>query len=322
VSSLRAAAVLLAFAASFLVVFAAPRCTRDRVTDEAVWLEAMARARDAGMITRGDVVLIHPPWREDVVAAAGAAGVLPPGARATAALAPRHGEPLPPLVLVMDAGLPLPRALRRRIDATRRTASGGVEIVRLRADDGADGDGEGDGSIDLASSLSQARVEVRLPGREPVPCRFSPIAQRHLCEGLPEWMFVGEQEHQVGGRRERCVWAHPVTGGEVAVRWERPTLLSGLSLSLALTDAAADNRAGAAVKAELRLGGRPIGEVTREPGRRGFAHKTFAVGSEAAPAEGALELVLSTPDDGQRHTCFRLTTFSSTSAPTGPARAP
>lgn len=310
----KAAAVLAAFAASFVVVLATPWCTRDRVQEPAVFVDAVRAATAAGLVKAGDVVLVHPPWRDDVVAALRAAaarstGVLPERARATTAFAPRHGEPLPPLVVVTDDGLPLPRSLRRRVDDEQALRHGQVQVFRV---EDARGDGGAD-ARDLALALSDAHVEVRPPGgAAPVVCAWNALQQRHSCPGLPEWMYVGVQELPVGGARTRCVWAHPIGGGVVSVRWPRPLLLDELRLELALTDGAADNARASAVDAELLVDDSSLAHLTKSPGRRGFSSVLVPVGP-AARSAAALELRITTANDGQRHTCFRLTTTASSS---------
>lgn len=302
-------AVLTAFAASFLVVLLTPWCTRDRVQDPTAFVDAVRAAGAAGLVQAGDVVLVHPPWRDDVVKALRAASVLPAGARATTAVAPRGGEPLPPLVVVTDGGLPLPRALRALLApaaGVRSLRHGPVEVLRLEAAAAAEGD---DVTHDLAAALPEARVEIRPPGAAPVSCRWDAHQRRHACPGLPQWMYVGVQELPVAGARTQCVWAHPISGGAVSIRWARPLLKDELRLELALTDGAADNRAGAPVQAEILLDDASLARVTTIPGRRGFTSSVVPIDAPARAAH-TLELLLTTPDDGQRHTCFRLTTMS------------
>lgn len=295
----KAIALVSAFAASLLVVLVVPICARDRETDPEAFVRAMREPRARALLRAGDIVLVHPPWRDDVVRALRDEAPLPDGARVTAALAPRHGDPLPPLVVITDEGMPLPRALAHAIDETASVQVDRLRVFRLVSTAGKDDDAR-----DLTMSLSEARVEVRTRGGESVLCPWDAIAQRHSCPGLPEWMYVGMQELSIDGKRERCVWAHPTTSGSVSIFWERAPLRREVLLDVALTDTAADNRDGAPVNVELRLDGSSVGAVTTVPGRRGFRSSPFPVPN----VNGSLELVVTAEDDGQRHACFRLRT--------------
>ena len=127
-----AALTLAVFAASLLAVVATPWCTADRVRDPEAFVTAVRQA--GGLVQPGDIVLVHPPWRDDVVDAIERAHVLPAGAVATTAFAPRHGEAalLPALVVVRDADAPdMPRVLARLRESEHAVRVGGVEVVRL-----------------------------------------------------------------------------------------------------------------------------------------------------------------------------------------------
>ena len=88
---MRAAFVVFAFALSLVAVVITPWCTRDRVHEPSMWVEAVrncaaeASAPGCAMLARGDVVLVHPPWREDVARALRASGAVPAGALVTTA---------------------------------------------------------------------------------------------------------------------------------------------------------------------------------------------------------------------------------------------
>lgn len=300
----RAGLVVAFFALSLLWTLLTPWCTSDGAS-AADYVEA-ARAA-AARAPDGALVLVHPPWRDDAVRALRAASVFPPGTAITTALSPRHGEPLPALLVLRDsAAPPLPRALRRHVLEEERQGAVRAAVLQATRD--------GTTSRDLSDGLAAAEVEVAIAANVELKgdgssqrCAWSPLAQRHLCEGLPEWVHVGVENLPVGGRTERCTWAHPVTGAVLTVRFPHARLLGSLELELALTDGAADNAALAPVRAELLVDGTPAASLDTRPGQRGFVRTSVTTG---APRDASVELRLTTPNDGQRHTCFRLTTRS------------
>ncbi|MDP2343193.1 MAG: hypothetical protein Q8O67_19705 [Deltaproteobacteria bacterium] len=235
---------------------------------------------NAALVQPGDTVLVHPPWRDDVVAVLRAQGVT-----ATEAFAPRHGDPWPSLVVVADASWPLPAVLRRRVGEV--FSHEGIEVFRIANDDAAAG-------FDLA----RARVSVSGPEGE-VECPWDPGRRRHVCEGLPEWMTVGEDTLTIEGRGQRCMWAHPKTNHTLLIDYGVVDV-DVVTLSLALTDGAAANPTGAAVQARLLVGGDREQTVTVQR-ERGFHDVAID-----ARGKHPVRLELTTKNDGQRHTCFKL----------------
>jgi hypothetical protein len=286
----RGAAVVLigVFVAAVVVTVAQPLLRHD--VDAAAFTRALA-AR-ASLVQRGDTVLVHPPWRDDVVTALRAAGALPAAVTVTEAFAPRHGDPLPPLVVVADVGWPLPGNLAPHVPADA-IAVDGVRVFRI----GGAPSSSSSGGLENA----RARVHVETADGARVQCPWVPARRRHVCSGLPEWMTVGDDTLVVLGRRERCTWAHPITGGIVVVDYGvvdvPPT---GLTLSAALTDAAANNPAGAAVTVSALLDDDERSVTVQH--ERGFHDVHVA----APAARGRLQVRVTTANDGQRHTCYRL----------------
>jgi hypothetical protein len=307
----------LAFAVAFVVELLQP--LRGDATVERFVAAAQVASRDAAVRAQpGDLVLVHPPWRDDVVDALRAAAVVPASMRVTEVFAPRHGEPLPAMVLVADEGWPLPAVLRRRIDTldAQGVVLAGVRVVRLPAERPASASPSAASSSPSSPSsspsspstiapagldLARAQVHVTTGDGTRVACPWTPSRRRHVCAGLPGWMTVGDDTLVIGGRRERCTWAHPITGGVVVVDFGAvPTPPAGWQLSLALSDAAADNPAGAPVTATLVVDDDEA--VVTVQRARGFHAAVVA----EAPLAARVQVRLSTPDDGQRHVCFRL----------------
>ncbi len=287
-----------AFAASLLVVLLTPLCTRDRIPDRAAWVDAVSHS---DLIRPGDVVLVHPPWRDDVATALRANGTLPRGAVATVALSPRHGDALPPLVVVTDGSAPLPALFDDLLEPA--VERGGIRIARVHPRTG------DAGGRSLLDGLRDAHVELR-SSDDVIPCPWDALAERHVCVGQPEWQHVGTAELPVAGAQVTCAWAHPKTGAVLSIRFEHAALLDALDLSLALTDGAADNKSAAAVTAALLVDDVEVATVTKKPGARGFVKTSAAT----VAGEHAVEVRITTPNDGQRHTCFLLDTFPNTRA--------
>jgi hypothetical protein len=285
-----------------LVSLVQPLLPRDGVSDPAVFVAA-ARAR-ASELEPGDVVLIHPPWREDAVVALEEARLLPRGASATVALAPPHGQaPGRVLILVDEGAPPLPRSLRGRLSGRQR--GGGITSGWLRARDD-------EGGLDLGARIALAQVHVERPDGTVVSCRFDGAKDRHLCPGLPDWMWVGPDSLLVSGSPTRCVWSHPLSGGKVVVRFDDVTLKDEVRFAHALSDTAAAVSKGAPVTAALRLDDEPLGRAVRD-NAPGMKEEVWRVPSPGRST--SLTLELTTPSDGARHYCWTLRSPAARSDP-------
>jgi hypothetical protein len=158
--------------------------------------------------------------------------------------------------------------------------------------------------------LDVARATVRvLAAGAPVSCPWDAAQRRHSCRGLPSWMYVAEEALVVDGRRERCVWAHPRTGAALTIDFDDVSAPHGLRLQAALSDQAAQTPGGAPVtyvltRADARAGAPMAQELARVTvhARRGFTD-----GVTGPLERGQLRLTVTTTNDRQRHTCFRLT---------------
>jgi hypothetical protein len=256
------------------------------VDDDAPAADYVAALAGVALSPR-DTLLVHPPWRTDVVAA-----LRSTTATATEAFAPKHGERWPPLVLVRDRGHVLPAVFATR-PQQRLAVSGDVEVVRV---------GDARGSADAAHDafdLAGADVFVDVDG-DRVPCPWVPAEQHHVCTGLPQWMKVGEESLTIAGKSERCIWAHPKTGATLVIDYGVVDVGKGVDVDVALSDVAADNRAGKGVEVDVAVGD-AVGRVS-VAGKRGFVRTRVA----ASVPEARLTLRLTTPNDGQRHLCYRV----------------
>jgi hypothetical protein len=121
-------------------------------------------------------------------------------------------------------------------------------------------------------------------------------------------MHVGVERLPVDGKTVSCAWAHPMTGAELRIRFDRAPLRGPVKLGLALTDGAADNARASPVRADILIDGERKGSAETKPGRRGFVETTVSPSPASASTASSLEIVVTAADDGQRHTCFTVTT--------------
>lgn len=263
---------------------------------------------DLAVVEPGDRVLVHPPWRDDVVTAL-ASLPLPKGVVVSEAFAPRHGDVWPNLVVVADRRWALPAVIEKRQGTTVVKDHGDIVVFRLggRAVRPTANDAIAASTFDLEG----AHVFVVESDGRTVECPWNDARGRHVCTGLPEWMTVGEDTLTIDGQQSRCLWSHPRTGATLIVDYGAVALAGSVRASVALSDGAVANDNGAAVTARLIVGDRDASVTVHR--QRGFHDAVVDVGAATA----SVRLEFTTPDDGQRHTCFRLTTATPTSTKTG-----
>jgi hypothetical protein len=278
---------------------------RDRV-DADVVVAAIDRHRE--LIQPGDLVLVHPPWRDDVVELARRSLTLPPGAHISEAFTRRSTDAWPAITVVAEGVHPWPAAIeaRRRASHAAIIDDGTVRFFRLPADPAATSTvgakvGTTAGTT-AGTDLIPTRVEVSDAAGARTDCPWDSRARRHVCTGLAAWMTVGADTLVVNGRNEACTWAHPISGGRVVIDFDTVDVSHGLHLQAALSDAAVDNPDGAAVNYALVVDDVPSAQPLVVHRRRGF--QSMGVPPRAGTAR--VQLIVSTEHDGQRHTCFRL----------------
>jgi hypothetical protein len=288
-ATLKHVVVVVAFIASVLLSLVQPWCGRDRLSATDV---AAVVGRHTDLVKAADLIVIHPPWRDDIVAAV---APLLPYHTVTEAFTRNHGDPWPALVVVAEGVHPWPAALEAERQKQRApiVEDSGVRFFRLAQND-----------VVSTLQLAQARVSVVDAAGTTTACAWQAAQKAHRCPGLPAWMHVGDEDLPVDGRRQRCTWAHPTTNGRVVIDYGVVDVSRGLRLEAALTDTAARNQQGAPVTISVQLehnGARDEHSVTVQK-------KTGFVGTDipAAPAGTRVSVVVTTPNDGQRHTCFRL----------------
>ena len=150
------------------------------------------------------------------------------------------------------------------------------------------------------AAVQRSGPYAALPGRrrDSRLCRSSGVG-RFDC-GDAGWMYVGSTEQVVGGRKERCVWAHPLPRGRrIEITYPPTAQGAPLQLQTALSDRAVSGR-GAPVMVEVRWG--PLRRTIRHDDARGWRTTELA----APPAPAPLTLIVRADRTGRRHFCYKL----------------
>ena len=251
----------------------------------------------------GDRILIHPPWREDVWQSISSSVALPAGVELNTALSRPHGASLHRIWVIHDDTTPLPRSLRRGLNEAKRKQVGEIEILFFESATKTSAT-----QIGLDARIASAEVSVIEANGKETRCQYRASAQRHICPGLPEWMYVGVYEVVADGNKHYCIWNHPTTGGRVLTRFRQVELPRAFSISHALSDRAASMAVGAPVELRLRVDGQELAHVNHA-NRRGWL--TDVVSLAALPPNkttklGDIEVEVQTTQDGMRHFCWSI----------------
>ncbi len=149
-------------------------------------------------------------------------------------------------------------------------------------------------AVQLEEIVSEAEVTVVSPAGEERRCddwRFD----RWFC-GPDEWNYVGPATPTLRSRPFSCVWAHPIEGEELRIRWDNLGGPGLLDIRFAVVDSGitADS---SPVDVEIHTGDvEPTELATRTDGRQ-RRHR-------AQVGAGALEIRVSAADTSRRHFCF------------------
>lgn len=286
----RAIAVVALFVGALVVSFVRP-LVNARDAEVASLVDA-ARTH-ASALPRGGRVLVHPPWRDDVVRAVKDARVFAEGTVVTVALSVKHGDPPPPLLVVADARHPLPASLVR---ATRVLGEESDVVVRVTHDDAM-------GPLDLSRRLFEARVHVERADGSVVDCRYQPSTDAHTCAPLPTWNRVARETVKSGKESRACIWAHPVSRGHVVITFPGVVSSGPLTFTHAFADSALQSKNDAPVTTTVQIDGKDALRAARDK-REGFARRTVPFPSDGAPHDVVVRVT--TEDDGARHYCFTL----------------
>ena len=125
---------------------------------------------------------------------------------------------------------------------------------------------------------------------------------RYQCSEAT-WNYVGPESYRVGGEFRQCLWAHPVEGAILRVRFPGVTLKRRLVGHHGLLDDAVQGfPAGAPVTLEVFVGGeKKLTQVrSNTTGWEGFSVDTSALAGRTAE----LRFQITTPSAAGRHYCF------------------
>jgi hypothetical protein len=148
-------------------------------------------------------------------------------------------------------------------------------------------------------ALRSAQVTLKRDGS---PSRCTRVGiNRFRCSDAG-WGFVGPNTLTVSGRKQRCIWAHPLRGATTIISYGDvdPASIEDLEIWTALDDGVAE--AGGPVDVTVRWGG--ARSEIRHPPEQGW-QKTSV---KKPPAPATFELRIRANRVGQRHFCYRLPT--------------
>ncbi len=160
--------------------------------------------------------------------------------------------------------------------------------------------GSKDDARSLLSKLDRAVVELERGGRR-TPCPRQ--RDRFVCSKSHSWNFVGPVSHRIDGQFRRCLWAHPVDGGKLQVRFGKIELGRALvGHHGLLDDAVRSHPTGAPVQLEVAVEGGERRAFTR-PNGLGWAH--FRLDTQKLAGKRAdVTFTVTARRAGGRHYCF------------------
>ncbi len=257
---------------------------------------AVAAERVSALYQPGDLVLLHPESRQlDIALFPADLDVV-----ATNAL---------PVGLDRFQRVILVRARERNIPAMRRMLAARSNLL---FQDDVEGqtielfqlDAPQRPVVDLAAALPAARVFVEPDDGDRYECPW--LGDRFDCPDA-DWTWVGTTTETFDSHVHRCVWSHPVDGGDLVITYPDIRDATHISGWYGLTDYAVSIPDGRPVTLEIRAG-----ETTRRfraYNRRGRTPLHFEMPDDF---EGPVELRVSARRPGVRHLCWDLATVAAT----------
>lgn len=249
-----------------------------------------------------DMVLIHPPWREDVVKIL---TDLPHSQWNVRTTLPTGHWAMGKIVLLKDRNGP---PLSRRILNMNRTSKTGIsseidiqflQIAHL------------DEHVDFMKLLPTASVEVQSDKGKVTKCKWQNKTRRHICPGLPNWIYVGPHEMSSGNKTKTCIWSHPAKNGTLSISFPNPPIQKILEFEHALSSNAVRSQNKSPVTVDIYLDQNVLKKLSRN-NRVGFQASKILTPLTTVKI---LELKIRAKKDGARHYCFNLRTKNAEAQP-------
>ena len=237
------------------------------------------------------VVLVHPPWRQDLRRAL---HELVPKQRVLLAPPVKDGLPTGPLLVLRAGATPGPLGLRG-YPVARSARAGALVLQWLRVDGAAQSSATN--SI-IYNKIKDLNVFFDAPARRYVCAQYDAARRLYRCPGLPEWNYVGVKEMRIADKDQPMIWAHPRTGATLNIEIPLPADAAELDFVYGLADSAASNPNGAELGVELLLGNLSLAKFVQH-NARGLGHQRIEVPADAP--SGTLRVLITCQDDGARH---------------------
>lgn len=248
-------------------------------------------------IEPNDVILIHPPWRHDVKAALKKKAPKKHSNKITTVLSSTAGTRGKIIVLADTTAPPLSKRLRSMHAAQPQRGQDDVAIYFLQND-------KKQAGTNFINLLPSATVKVKEENGKTTTCRWSEKNRRFKCPKLPNWMYVGPYQMRSGGDAKECIWSHPISKGQVHIRFPHPPLQSTLLFEHGFSDSAVRSNNKSPVTITIKQDENTLGRLTRAR-KSGFSQSSFII---STPSAQNLDLLIQTENDGAGHYCFNLIT--------------
>lgn len=158
--------------------------------------------------------------------------------------------------------------------------------------------------FDLVESLRPGVLRIERPRGQLVSTCTTPRAEGGFsCPGQPDWLYAAPRQLRIDGKDQRCVWAHPTTGGAVVFLLQglpapTPGHVLKVEVRSALTDEAVRLTGdGASISTRIVQQGRSLGRVVRT-NSMGWSTGSYPIGP------GPVRIEVTAPRDGRRHHCL------------------
>ena len=257
--------------------------------------EAYTKAFDtiATRVKPGDLVLVHPPWRHDVIQQlqkshqdkAAYTLVLPAGAITSGQVFVLKDKNAPPLS-------------KRILEMTTLKAIETVDDIEIHSLKST----LTESGLNFLSMLPMAKVEVIKKNGVTTACRWQNTKRRFTCPGMPNWVYVGPHKMKSGKTQKSCIWSHPAKNATLKIAFPNPPPNSQIYFEHALSTNAVRSDNKSPVVAAIFADEAKIKKMSRG-NQTGFAATTINLPSR--PTQN-LTLEITAKNDGARHYCFNL----------------